>query len=82
MGAPSGWPKQTFLLSEFLVRAGYRPPQLNSRQIVLHGHCHHKALVGMQDELSLLQATQAQVDDAGFRLLRHGRPVWLRKGQI
>jgi FAD/FMN-containing dehydrogenase/Fe-S oxidoreductase len=53
--------KQTFLLSEFLARAGYRPPQLNDRQIVLHGHCHHKALVGMQDELSLLQATQARV---------------------
>ncbi len=53
--------KQTFLLSEFLARAGYRPPQLHDRQIVLHGHCHHKALVGMQDELSLLQATQARV---------------------
>ena len=54
--------KQTFLLSEFLIRAGYRPPQLHSRQIVLHGHCHHKSLVGMQDELSLLQATSAQVN--------------------
>jgi Fe-S oxidoreductase len=53
--------KQTFLLSEFLARAGYRPPPLHDRQIVLHGHCHHKALVGMQDELSLLQATQARV---------------------
>ncbi len=29
---------------------------------MLHGHCHHKALVGMQDELSLLQATSAQVN--------------------
>jgi FAD/FMN-containing dehydrogenase/Fe-S oxidoreductase len=56
--------EQTFLLSEFLVKSvpGYRPPQLNGRQIVLHGHCHHKALMGMQDELALLQATSAKVN--------------------
>jgi Fe-S oxidoreductase len=29
--------------------------------MVLHGHCHQKALMGMQDELALLQATNAQV---------------------
>ena len=54
---------QTFLLSEFLVRhvPNYQPPALTGRQIVLHGHCHQKALMGMDDELSLLQATQAQV---------------------
>ena len=55
--------KQTFLLSEVLTHqaADYRPPQLAGRQMVLHGHCHQKALMGMQDELSLLQATNAQV---------------------
>jgi Fe-S oxidoreductase len=55
--------KQTFLLSEVLTHQApdYRPPQLDGRQMVLHGHCHQKALMGMQDELSLLQATNAQV---------------------
>ncbi len=55
--------KQTFLLSEFLTRQapGYRPPQFSGRQMVLHGHCHQKALMGMQDEISLLQATSAHV---------------------
>jgi Fe-S oxidoreductase len=55
--------KRTFLLSEFLTQQvpDYRPPQLAGRQIVLHGHCHHKALMGMQDERSLLEATNAQV---------------------
>jgi len=55
--------KQTFLLSEFLAQKApeYKPPQLNGRQMVLHGHCHQKALMGMQDELALLQATGAQV---------------------
>jgi FAD/FMN-containing dehydrogenase/Fe-S oxidoreductase len=56
--------KQTLLLSEFLARhvPKYRPPQLSGRQIVLHGHCHQKALMGMQDEISLLQATSADVN--------------------
>ena len=54
---------QTYLLSEFLVRhvPNYQPPALTGRQIVLHGHCHQKALMGMDDELSLLEATQARV---------------------
>jgi Fe-S oxidoreductase len=55
--------KQTFLLSEFLAHQapGYTPPQLSGRQMVVHGHCHHKALMGMQDEISLLRATSADV---------------------
>jgi Fe-S oxidoreductase len=30
--------------------------------MVLHGHCHQKALMGMQDELGLLVATDAKVN--------------------
>jgi Fe-S oxidoreductase len=56
--------EQTFLLSEFLVKQapGYEPPQLEDREIVLHGHCHHKALMGMGDEVGLLRATNARVN--------------------
>jgi len=56
--------KQTFLLSEMLAHQapGYRPPNLAGRQMVLHGHCHQKALMGMQDELGLLLATEAKVN--------------------
>jgi FAD/FMN-containing dehydrogenase/Fe-S oxidoreductase len=56
--------EQTFLLSEFLNRRApnYQPPQYTGRSIVLHGHCHHKALMGMADELSLLKATNAEVN--------------------
>jgi FAD/FMN-containing dehydrogenase/Fe-S oxidoreductase len=54
---------QTYLLSEFLAKRApqYVPPSLSGREIVLHGHCHHKALMGMQDEVSLLKGTQAKV---------------------
>ena len=47
--------RQTFLLSEFLVREGYRPPELK-RQAIVHGHCHHKAVVGMLSEQEILGA--------------------------
>jgi Fe-S oxidoreductase len=59
---------QTFLLSEFLEHhtPGYEPPQLN-RKVVLHGHCHHKALMKMNDEESLLRKMGTTLDplDAG-----------------
>jgi FAD/FMN-containing dehydrogenase/Fe-S oxidoreductase len=47
---------QTFLLSEFLEHhaPGFEPPRL-SRKVLLHGHCHHKALMKMNDEESLLR---------------------------
>jgi Fe-S oxidoreductase len=48
--------KQTFLLSEFLEQnLGHNPPlpQLN-RKALLHGHCHHKSLMKMTAEESLL----------------------------
>ncbi len=47
---------QTFLLSEFLEHhaPGFRIPQL-SKKVLLHGHCHHKALMKMKDEESLLR---------------------------
>ncbi len=47
---------QTFLLSEFLERhaPGYAPPQLRGK-VLLHGHCHHKSLMKLSDEESILR---------------------------
>ncbi len=60
--------KQTFLLSEFLQHhaPGYKPPQL-SQKLLLHGHCHHKAIMKMTDEETLLRKTGADIKtlDAG-----------------
>jgi Fe-S oxidoreductase len=59
---------QAFLLSEFLEHRapGYKPHQL-ARRILVQGHCHHKALMKMTDEISLLQKMGADVQspDAG-----------------
>jgi FAD/FMN-containing dehydrogenase/Fe-S oxidoreductase len=54
---------QTFLLSEFLVKhaPSYHPPQIDQR-IIVHGHCHHRATMGMHDEMKILRATGADVE--------------------
>jgi Fe-S oxidoreductase len=60
--------KQTFLLSEFLERhaPAFDPPRLEG-QVLVHGHCHHKALMKMNDEETLLRKMGATVTspDAG-----------------
>jgi Fe-S oxidoreductase len=54
---------QTLLLSEFLVRnvPDFEPAQLVGRKIVLHGHCHHKSMMKMTDEVAILRRTGADV---------------------
>ena len=59
---------QTFLLSEFLEQRGgaFEPPKF-ARKVLLHGHCHHKSLMKMEDEESLLRKMGAdlQSPDSG-----------------
>jgi Fe-S oxidoreductase len=45
---------QVYILSEFLEKENYRPPKLE-RKAVVHGHCHHKAIMGMRDEEKVLE---------------------------
>jgi FAD/FMN-containing dehydrogenase/Fe-S oxidoreductase len=54
---------QTFLLSEFLEKRvpGYVPQRISAK-ILLHGHCHHKALMKMTDEEKLLRRAGAVVE--------------------
>jgi Fe-S oxidoreductase len=58
----------TFLLSEFLAGRvpDYRPPHLSSDALV-HGHCHHKAILNFDREKALLRdmGLNAQVLDSG-----------------
>ncbi len=53
---------QTFLLSEFLQHhaPGYQSNRLSCR-ILVHGHCHQKALMKMTDEEVLLREMGAEV---------------------
>ncbi len=45
----------TFLLCEYMVRQRIAPPRLERRAIV-HGHCHHKAVMHMDAEIAVLKA--------------------------
>jgi FAD/FMN-containing dehydrogenase/Fe-S oxidoreductase len=60
--------KNSFLLSEFLEKfaPGFEIPKLQ-RKAVVHGHCHHKSLMKMNDEVSLLKkmGLEADVLDSG-----------------
>ena len=68
--------QQTMMLSEMLAQSlpSWRPPQFEGRRIIVHGHCHQKAIMSMKDEMSLLRATGADVEMldsavAGWRVL-------------
>jgi Fe-S oxidoreductase len=60
--------QQTYLLSEFLTKKAphYQPPQLK-RKALVHGHCHHKALMKMTAEEALLKqmGVEYQMPDTG-----------------
>jgi len=61
--------QNTFLLSEFLMEhaPNYRPPLLH-RGGVMHGHCHHKAIIkGGEHERKLLEKMEM-----GVRILTDG----------
>jgi Fe-S oxidoreductase len=57
---------QTYLLSEFLEKIGYRPPPLSGKATV-HIHCHHAAVMGDAAERAVLDrlGLDYQVPDEG-----------------
>jgi FAD/FMN-containing dehydrogenase/Fe-S oxidoreductase len=57
--------RQTWLLADFLAAhdAEFLSPQLTGSRILVHGHCHHKAVFGgTTNEIALLQRTGATVE--------------------
>jgi FAD/FMN-containing dehydrogenase/Fe-S oxidoreductase len=58
--------RQTYLLSEFLLKNEIEIPKLNKKAIV-HMHCHHRAVIGIQSEEKILQkmGLDYQILDSG-----------------
>jgi Fe-S oxidoreductase len=58
---------QTFVLSEFLMKHAPRYAPSLKRKVLLHGHCHQKAIIKMDHEVALLEKLGAEVrmPDAG-----------------
>ncbi len=55
--------KQTFLLSEFLIKHAkdFELPKLH-RKALVHGHCHHKSLMKMDDEEEILKKMEIECE--------------------
>ncbi len=51
----------THTLAELLQRCGYEPPA-RSGHAILHGHCHHKAIMGLDPDAALLSRTGLEVE--------------------
>jgi Fe-S oxidoreductase len=49
--------QQTFTLSSFLQTQvpGYEPPKLPGKKVLLHGHCHHRAVLPFTHEETLIK---------------------------
>lgn len=66
--AAEGLTRNTFTLSEFLEKKvpGYQPPQMKAQAIV-QGHCHHKAVMRMKEEQSLMEkmGLQSEILESG-----------------
>ncbi len=44
------------------MRRSFSPRRIPAPQILLHGHCHHKSLMKMTEEVALLRRTGAEVE--------------------
>ena len=54
--------ERTLTLAEFLAQqAGYQPPPAD-RKLVVHDHCHHRAVLGVEHDHKLLKAVSADVE--------------------
>jgi FAD/FMN-containing dehydrogenase/Fe-S oxidoreductase len=84
--------RQSFPLADFLrkVLPGYKPPRLG-QPVVLHGHCHQKAVATIADEEALVRAMtdDLQVVDSGccgmagsFGFERHHYDVSMQVGEL
>ena len=52
---------QVFTLAEFLTQHDYQPPRLH-QDIVVHGHCHQKAIISLDAEKKLFEAMGAKAE--------------------
>ncbi len=56
--------RQTMMLGSFLSHSQttWHSPEMQGKRIVMHGHCHQKSLMTMEDDVRLLLSTGATVE--------------------
>ncbi len=55
--------EQTMMLGDFLDKAEHWTPPRLHRKVVLHGHCHHKSVLGMDGTRSVLRKLGVDLDE-------------------
>jgi FAD/FMN-containing dehydrogenase/Fe-S oxidoreductase len=50
-----------FTFAEFLDQTGWEPPRLE-RNVIVHGHCHHAAIMGLDPDRKLLDRMNARYE--------------------
>jgi Fe-S oxidoreductase len=76
--------QQTFTFSGFLQSKvpGYLPPRLPGRKVLLHGHCHHKAVLKFSDEEALLKRMEVQLQSLDSGCCGMAGPFGFEKTKI
>jgi FAD/FMN-containing dehydrogenase/Fe-S oxidoreductase len=76
--------QQTFTLSSFLQTqvSNYEPPRLPGRKVLLHGHCHHKAVLKFSDEEVLLRRMGVQLNSLDSGCCGMAGPFGFEKAKI
>ena len=74
--------EQTYTLGEFLEKhvKGYKPPKLQ-RKAVVHGHCHHKAIMHMSSEEALFQKMEMDYELLDSGCCGMAGPFGFEKGE-
>ncbi|HEY3476496.1 MAG TPA: FAD-binding and (Fe-S)-binding domain-containing protein [Anaerolineales bacterium] len=74
--------QQTFTLAEFLHKqaARYEPPKLPHKAII-HGHCHHKAIMRMDPEAALLDKMGLDYEIPDFGCCGMGGSFGFERGE-
>lgn len=74
--------QQTFTLGEFLAQQAesYEPPKL-WRKVIVHGHCHHKAIMRMASEEAILEKMDMDYQMPDFGCCGMGGSFGFEKGE-
>jgi Fe-S oxidoreductase len=75
--------QQTLTLSSFLQsQERYEPPKLPGRKVLLHGHCHHKAVLKFSDEEALLRRMGVELKSLDSGCCGMAGPFGFEKAKI
>ena len=77
--------RQTWLLADWLAEYApdWTPSGLEGAHVLVHGHCHHKAVFGgPASETGVVEESRRERGGDQGWMLRDGWAVWIRSGEV